>query len=77
MIGRDQAGKRVFDVWLIKQVDDQNTIHTDRIETKTFEIPLPAGVSSVSLEGTLSYLIAPEAQPIVMFKNTKVLSIKD
>jgi hypothetical protein len=76
MIGLNQEGKRVFDAWAIRQINDDNTLQPDRIDSKTFEIPIPKEVESVSLEAVLSYLIAPEAQPIFMSKATKTIILR-
>lgn len=76
MVGFDEKGNRVYDTWVIRKIVDDRVLQPGVVDKKSFNISIPKGTGSVELDASLSYIVVPEAQPVLMGRVSKSLQIK-
>lgn len=76
MVGFDEKGNRAYDTWVIRKVVDDRVLQPGVVDKKTFTIAVPKGTTAMELDASLSYIVVPEAQPVLMGKVSKSLQIR-
>ena len=77
MVGFDGKGQRTYDSWLIRQINADKVIPAEGTRRESFVFTPPKGTESVTIDAVLSYQIAPAAQPVLMGRTSRKLSLNE